>query len=106
MIMGVTVSLPLFGNPGRELEEGEPIEGSQLRKLATDLHERLQRCADLIDQLALDGWATQVAMFDVLLHHREVQTREQAVARLRALGADPDTFLIVEDVEEEEAGAL
>jgi hypothetical protein len=100
--MGVTVSLPLFGNPGRELEEGEPIRGRQLRNLAEDLHQRLLGAAELIDRLALDGWLTQTAMFDVLLHHPEVQTQEQAVARLRALGADPDAFLIVEDVEEEE----
>jgi hypothetical protein len=100
--MGVTVSLPLFGNPGRELEEGEPIRGRQLRELAESLHERLLRAAELIDRMVLDGWLTQTAMFDVLLHHPEVQTQEQAVTRLRALGADPEAFLIVEDVEEDE----
>jgi hypothetical protein len=104
--MAVTVSLPLFGNPGRELEEGEPIRGRQLRDLAADLHERLLRAADLVDRLALDGWVTQVAMFDVLLQHRDVQTREQVVTRLRALGADPEAFLIVEDVEEEDPEVL
>jgi hypothetical protein len=100
--MGVTVSLPLFGNPGRELEEGEPIRGRQLRDLADNLHQRLLQAAELIDKLALDGWVTQTAMFDVLLNHREVETQEQAVTRLRALGADPDAFLIVEDVAEDE----
>jgi hypothetical protein len=99
--MAVTVSLPLFGNPGRELEEGEPLQGRQLRQLAADLHERLSRCADLVDRLLLDGWQTQAAMFDVLLEHREVHSREQAIARLRALGADPEAFLIVEEVEDE-----
>ena len=100
--MGVTVSLPLFGNPGRELEEGEPIQGRQLRKLAADLHERLLQAADLLDTLALDGWITKVALFDVLLQHPQVQTQEQAAARLRALGANLETFLIVEDPEEED----
>ena len=84
--MGVTVSLPLFGNPGRELEEGEPIQGRHLRNLANDLNERLLKAADLIDKLTLDGWLTQVVMFDVLLHHDDVQTQDQAVARLHALG--------------------
>ena len=79
--MGVTVSLPLFGNPGRELEEGRPLKGRQLRDLAEDLHARLLRDADVLDKLEADGWTTQVAMFDVLLHHPAVQTQEQAVAR-------------------------
>jgi hypothetical protein len=104
--MGVTVSLPLFGNPGRELDEGEPIQGRQLRRLADELHERLLRAADLIDRLALDGWTTKVALFDVLLYHPQVQTQEQAIARVRTLGADPEIFLIVEDPGEEDLEAM
>jgi hypothetical protein len=103
--MGVTVSLPLFGNPGRELEEGRPLRGRQLRDLAEDLHGRLLRHADLLDKVEADGWATQVALFDVLLHHPAVRTQEQAVARLRALEIDPEQLVIVEDVEEDEDAA-
>jgi len=99
--MGVTVSLPLFGNPGRELEEGDPVRGRQLRDLARDLQERLDRAADLVDQLVLDGWTTAAAQFDVLLLHRDVQTQDQAVKRLRALGIDPEALMIVEDVEDD-----
>jgi hypothetical protein len=100
--MGVTVCLPLFGNPGRELEEGRPLKGGQLRDQAEELHARLLRAADVLDKLEADGWTTQVAMFDVLLHHAAVQTQEQAVARLRALEIDPEQLMIVEDVEEED----
>jgi hypothetical protein len=100
--MGVTVSLPLFGNPGRELEEGEPINSRQLRKLATDLSDRLSKAADMIDKLAADGWTNDVAMFDVLLYHPQIQTQEQAIGRLESLALDPELFLIVEDVEDGE----
>jgi hypothetical protein len=103
--MGVTIGLPLFGNPGRELEEGEPIRGRHLRDLAANLNERLTRAADLIDKLALDGWTTAVAAFDVLLSHPQVHTQEQAVMRLQALGADPNIFVIIEDVEENMEGS-
>jgi hypothetical protein len=100
--MGVTVCLPLFGHPGRELEEGRPLKGRQLRDLAEDLHARLLRAAGVLDKLEAGGWTTQAAMFDVLLHHPAVGTREEAVARLRALEIDPEQMMIVEDVEEDE----
>ncbi len=103
--MGVTVCLPLFCNPGRELEEGRPLRGRQLRDLAEELHARLLRAADVLDKLESDSWTTQVAMFDVLLHHPAVRTQEQAVARLRALEIDPEQMMIVEDVEEDEDAA-
>jgi hypothetical protein len=100
--MGVTVCLPLFGNPGRELEEGAAVRGRQLRDLADNLHARLLAAALVLDKLEAAGWKTQAAMFDVLLHHPEVGTREQAEARLRALEIDPEQMMIVEDVDEDE----
>jgi hypothetical protein len=103
--MGVAVCLPLFGNPGRELEEGRPLRGRQLRDLAEELHARLLRAADLLDKLEADGWKTQVAQFDVLLEHPAVQTQEQAVTRLRALEIDPGQLIVVEDVGEGEDAA-
>jgi hypothetical protein len=99
--MGVTICLPLFGNPGHELEEGAPVKGAQLRELAADLTERLHKAADDLDRLTAAGWKTQLAMYDVLLLHDEVETREEAVARLRAAGVDPEDLMIVEDVEDE-----
>ena len=41
--MGVTVCLPLFGNPGQELEEGTAVKGQHLRNLAAELQDRLQK---------------------------------------------------------------
>jgi hypothetical protein len=100
--MGVTICMPLFGNPGHELEEGAAIKGSQLRELAAALSERLSQAADGLDRLSAAGWKTEVAMFDLLLSHPLVASREQAEDRLRAAGVDPAQMMIVEDVDEEE----
>jgi hypothetical protein len=100
--MGVTVCLPLFGNPGHELEEGAPASSKDLRALADAMRERLYQAADSLDQLTADGWSGYYAMFDVILTHTQVNTHEQAEERLRAVGIDPAQLLIVEDVEEEE----
>ena len=100
--MGVTVCLPLFGNPGHELEEGAKATSQELRTLADGLRERLIQCADALDKLTADGWSAQVAMFDLIVTHPHVATKEQAVQRLQSLGIDPEPYLIIEDVEEEE----
>ncbi len=100
--MGVTVCMPLFGHPGRELDEGAAIKSKELRTLADALGERLRLCADMLYKLAADGWGNQVAMFDLILTHGHVATREEAEGRLRALGIDPELMLIVEDVDEDD----
>ena len=100
--MGVIVCLPLFGNPGQELEEGSPVKARQLRELGTELTERLQQAADTLDRLEVAGWTAQMAMYDLMLAHDQAGTRAEAEARLRAAGVDPETLMIVEDVEEEE----
>lgn len=79
--MGVTICLPLFGPPGRELDEGAALMGQQLRNLATELHERLHNAADTLDRLAAAGWSTRVAMYDVILTRQEIETKEDAVRR-------------------------
>jgi len=100
--MGVTVCLPLFGNPGHELDEGAPANSKDLRALADAMRERLYQAADWLDKLTDDGWSGSYAMFDVILTHAQVTTREQAEARLRAVGMDPAQLLIVEDVSDED----
>lgn len=100
--MGVTVCLPLFGPAGRELEEGAALKGRQLRELADQLRERLLAAADILDQLTAAGWSAQVAIYDAILSQKGVETKEEAVRRLTALGLSADAFMIVEDVEEEE----
>lgn len=100
--MGVTITLPLFGTPGRELDEGKPVRSQDLRTLADALAERLRQSADTLDKLTADGWKNQVAMFDLIVSHPKVETQAKAEARLRAAGVDPDLFLIVEDVDEDD----
>ena len=100
--MGVTVCLPLFGPPGRELDEGSALKGGQLRKLAAELQERLNKVADCLDRLAAAGWGTRVALYDVILTRPGVDTRDEAVRLLGELGLAADEFLIMEDVDEEE----
>ena len=100
--MGVTVALPLFGNPGHELEEGAPAKSRDLRALADALRDRLLQTADTLDKLIADGWTAQVAMFDLIVSHPQMSTKEGVEQRLRSLEIDPGPFLIIEDVEEEE----
>jgi hypothetical protein len=100
--MGVTVCVPLFGEPGRELDEGSPLDGRRLRELAIALHERLDKAAATLETLAAAGWSARVALFDAMLHHAEIATREDAEKRLRQLGVDPEGLIIVEDVEDDD----
>jgi hypothetical protein len=98
--MGVTVCLPLFGQPGQELEEGSAVKGQQLRDLAADLNTRLLAAADVLDRLLAAGWKSQTAMYEVILTHPDVPTREEAVGRLQGMGIDPEALMIIEDVED------
>jgi hypothetical protein len=100
--MGVTVCLPLFGPPGKELEEGCDVKGVQLRKLAAELQERLGKAADILDKLHAAGWSTRVAIYDVILTRPGVETRDEAMQRLKELGLAVEEFILIEDIEEEE----
>jgi hypothetical protein len=53
--MSVNVCLPLFGDPGRELEAEGAVQGRHLRKLGDDLRERLQKAADTLEKLEAAG---------------------------------------------------
>jgi hypothetical protein len=100
--MTVHVCLPLFGEPGRELEGEKTVSGRQLRELGEQLRERLQKAADSLDKLKAGGWTAQVALYEAILTRDGVETREQAEAQLRAAGVDPNELMIVEEVEDEE----
>jgi hypothetical protein len=100
--MAVNVCLPLFGNPGHELEEGAAVRGQQLREMAAALQERLSRAADTLDKLAAAGWSASVAMHDVLLSRPDVHTAADAATRLREAGVDPEALMIVEEVDEDD----
>ena len=83
--MGVTVCLPLFGNPGHELEEGGRAKSQDLRTLADALRDRLLQAAETLDKLTADGWTAQVAMFDLILSHPRVHSKEQTEQRRQIL---------------------
>jgi hypothetical protein len=100
--MGVVICLPLFGPPGRELEEGAPLKGKPLRDLAAELSDRLHKAADTLDRLTAAGWHTQLAMYDVLLSQPGVETRDEAVRRLTALGVNTEELMILEEEAEDE----
>jgi hypothetical protein len=103
--MGVVICLPLFGPPGREMEEGEAVEGRRLRELGSQLHERLERAADTLDRLTANGWTARVAMYDLILSQPGVDTQEEAGRRLRAIGVAPEELLIIEEVDDADAGS-
>jgi hypothetical protein len=100
--MGVNVCLPLFGEPGRELEE-DRVKGKHLRSLGDALRERLNKAADLLDRLEAAGWSAQVALYEVTLARADVETREQAERHLRAAGVDPTELMIIEEFDEDPA---
>jgi hypothetical protein len=100
--MAVTVCLPLFGNPGHELEEGGTVKGQELRDLADHLSQRLRQAADTLDKLSAAGWSNQLGMYDIILLRGDVETKEEAVRELQTLGLNTEEFMIIEDVEEED----
>lgn len=103
--MGVIVSLPLFSSAGHELGEGEAARPKLLRDAAAGLSERLVAAAGVVEQLGAAGWSARVGLYDLLLSHPAVQTREQAERRLGEAGVSAELFVIFEDVEEDEDGA-
>jgi hypothetical protein len=102
--MAVVVCLPLFGPPGRELEEGAAIQGRRLRELSAELGERLQKAADTLDRLTEAGWTAHVAMYDLILTQPGVETQEEATRRLQSLGVAPEDLMIIEEVDDEDVG--
>jgi hypothetical protein len=102
--MAVMVSLPLFAGPGRELEEGSELRPGQLRALAGALSDRLGQAAEVLEKLNAAGWTSRVALYDALLNRPGVETRLEVEQRFREAGVDPEKFVIIEDVSEEEQG--
>ena len=97
--MSVNVCLPLYGNPGRELEGA--VRPRDLRELGERLQERLRRAAEALEALQADGWSAHVGEFDVMLTRPGVSTQEEAERLLRRAGVDPGEMLIFEEIEDE-----
>jgi hypothetical protein len=100
--MAVVISLPLFGPPGRELDEGTDVNGRRLRDLAGQLSERLEKAAITVDRLSADGWSAKTALYDVLLARKGIETREEAERHLRSLNIDPEELILIEELDEDE----
>ena len=102
--MAVFLTLPLFGKPGQELDEGEEVTAEQLRALGKDLAARLESAAEVLEKLTGAGWEAQMALYDITLSHAYVRTESEARIRLDELGIDPDELHIMEFEDEEEEG--
>ncbi len=100
--MSVSVSLPLFGTPGQELEEGTDLAGKRLRALSIDLQGRLDRAADILDKLEAAGREATTGVHDAILSHPGAQSEEDARRLLLEAEIDPEELIIFEDVMEDE----
>ena len=100
--MPISMLLHLFFKPGIELnKEGEPIEPSDLRALADDLHLRLRNAAEAVETLTGKGWDAEMALYDVILSHPYINSEEDARERIEDLGLDPNQFCYLECEDEE-----
>ena len=70
-------------------------------KLTQGNDARLMQAAETLDKLTADGWTAQVAMFDLIVSHPQMSTKDGVERRLRSLEIDPEPFLIIEDIEED-----
>lgn len=95
--MTVHVCLPLFGDPGRELEEVAAVRGRDLRDLAARLQERLEAAADTVDRLLSAGWSARMGAYDVVLSRPDLRTESDATRTLREAGIDPAALIIFEE---------
>ena len=100
--MGVVIGLPLFGPPGRELEDGETIDGPRLRQAGRGASPTAgagsrhpgSACGRRLD--------ARLGQYDAILDHPEVETPDEAARRLQTLGIAPEDLLIFEEAEDEE----
>lgn len=101
--MPISILLHLFSKPAIELgKEGEPIEPSDVRNLADEMHARLRGAADAIETLTGKGWNADMALYDVILSHPYISSEDDARGRIEDLGLDPDAFCYLECEDEEE----
>lgn len=100
--MPISILMHLFSKPAIELDrEGEPIEPSDLRQLAENLHLRLRSAADALETLTGKGWDAEMALYDVILSHPYINSEDDARERIADLGLDPDRFCYLECEEED-----
>jgi hypothetical protein len=100
--MSVFVSIWLFGKPGHELNEGEPVTAGQLRDLAGELHDRLNETAAVVEKLIGAGWEAHMALYDIHFSHPFLNTKTAVEDQFLSLGIDLDKLCIDEWEDEEE----
>lgn len=100
--MSVSVSLFLFGKPEQMIDE--PVSAQRLRDLRDQLNASLTASANALERMTADGWESEVALYDIVFTHPEVNTERQAIKRLKGLGLSAKDFRIDEhdDAEDEE----
>jgi hypothetical protein len=100
--MSVFVSIWLFGKPGHELNEGEPVTTEELRALAEELHDRLNATADIVEKLTRAGWEAHMALYDIHFSHPYINTKTGAEEQFLSLGIDLDRLCIDEWEDEDD----
>jgi hypothetical protein len=100
--MSVFVSIWLFGKPGHELNEGEPVTTEQLRALADELHERLHDTANIVEKLTGAGWEAHMALYDIHFSHPYLNTKTGVEEQFLSLGIDLDRVCIDEWEDEDD----
>ena len=98
--MVVRLSIPLFGKPSWEMNiEGGNATPKMLREKAAELKERLERAADALEKLDMNGWDLEEAYGSIysLDLYKDV-TIDEAKKELKQLGLE----YLIENLEEEE----
>jgi hypothetical protein len=83
--MKVDIAIYLFMEAAFEMQEVD-ISRKGIREYATQMARFLRRIADLAGVLQRDGWSLKVVRNNLVGTHPEVNTEEDATARLLALG--------------------
>jgi hypothetical protein len=99
--MSVFVSIWLFGKPGHELDEGEPVTAEEVRALADELHARLHDTANIVEKLTGAGWEAYTALYDIHFSHPYLTTKTAVEEQFLSLGIDLDR-LCIEELEDED----
>ncbi|MFX1520197.1 MAG: hypothetical protein ACFFCD_09790 [Promethearchaeota archaeon] len=98
------ISIWLFGKPSHEMAiEGGEATPKMLREKAVELKERLERAAEIFEELARNGWELAECYGSVYdLSFTKDVNETQAKEELKKLGIDPEEVNILELEDEDE----
>lgn len=86
------ISMYLFGKPGWELEEGSELNPEILKSVGENIKKRCDEVAKVADKLLIDGWESEVGLYDVHFYHDDVNTTKEAEEHIENIGLDPKIF--------------